>query len=292
MIKSMTGFGRGEHTGASKRVTVEAKSVNHRYVEVAVKLPRKYMLLEDAIKSCILERVLRGRVEIFIKMEDLGSKPLEVRVDKDLALAYHKALKELANITESEAKVDVCRLAQMPEVLQVEEKEDDFAKVWSEIEPALQMAVELLLEMRSKEGEKLSVDLAEHLQVIKEEHRGIAEKSGQVVEYYREKLNNRLAELIGKDVVDEGRLAMEVAVFADRACIDEELVRLQSHLGQFEQILEEDGAVGRKLDFLLQEMNREVNTIGSKANNLEITQGVVSMKSELEKLREQVQNIE
>ncbi len=292
MIKSMTGFGRGEHTGANKRVTVEVKSVNHRYAEVAVKLPRKYMLLEDAIRSYVLERVLRGRVEIFIKMEDLGSKPLEVRVDKDMALAYHKALKELANITESEAKFDVCQLAQMPEVIQVEEREDDFAKVWSEIEPALQVAVGLLLEMRGKEGEKLSVDLAEHLHVIKEEHRGIAEKSGQVVEYYRERLNNRLEEMIGKDVVDEGRLAMEVAVFADRACIDEELVRLKSHLGQFEQILEEDGAVGRKLDFLLQEMNREVNTIGSKANNLEITQGVVSMKSELEKLREQVQNIE
>lgn len=292
MLKSMTGFGRGEHAGKFKHVVVEIKSVNHRYNEVLVKMPRQYYSLEDAVRRYILSRISRGRIEVFMKVDEAVVKPREVQVDKELALAYYKALKELAGITETFLDVGVIQLAQLPNVLKVEEEEEDLEIIWQDILPALSKAADALISMREKEGEKLHLDLLKRLKDIKALHVKLSEKSPKVVTQYREKLQSRLKELLDDVKIDENRLTMEVALFADRSSINEELVRMESHLSQFAGILQETNPVGRKLDFLLQELNREINTIGSKANDLEITKYVVEVKSELEKMREQVQNIE
>lgn len=292
MVRSMTGFGRGEYVGKIKQITVEVKSVNHRYNEVPVKLPRQYSLLEETVRRTVLKYISRGRVEVYLKIENAAAPVRQVQVDKELALAYYKALKDLAVATQSSLDLGVSSLAQFPDVLKVDEPAENLDEIWQEILIPLQEAMENLLHMRGLEGQKLKADLEERLVYIKQLKRKVEERGPQIVSLYREKLQNRLKELLDEGQVDENRLAAEVALFADRASIAEEIVRLDSHLDQFRQILEETNPVGRKLDFLLQEMNREINTIGSKANDLEITQNVVEMKSELEKLREQVQNIE
>lgn len=292
MIRSMTGFGRGENVGTVKQVTAEVKSVNHRYSEVLVKMPRHYSLLEETVRRTVLSQITRGRVEVYLKVENSTEPKRQVQVDKELALAYYKALKELAEATQANLDLGVSNLAQLPDVLKVDEPKENIDEVWQEISLALEAALAILVEMREKEGLKLKEDLEVRLAYIRELNGKIALRGPVVVSQYREKLQNRLNELLDGGQVDETKLATEVAFFADRASIAEEIVRLNSHLDQFNQILQEKNPVGRKLDFLLQEMNREINTIGSKANDLEITQNVVEMKSELEKIREQVQNIE
>ena len=292
MLRSMTGFGRGEYIGKLKQVTVEIKAVNNRFGEVQIKLPYQYTSLEESVRRYILNQVSRGRIDVFIKLKDTSQRSRELQVDKDLAVTYHKALEELAAIIGIPCEVNVQQIAQFPDVLSMCEMDEELEAIWQDIQPALQAAVSALLEMREKEGQKLKEDLFARLQILQQIRGHISEKSPRVVQNYREKLNIRLQELMVEDHIDEERLALEVALFADKCNIDEELVRLNSHFLQFAQNLEEDIAVGRKLDFLLQEINREVNTIGSKANDLEITQAVVELKSELEKIREQVQNIE
>lgn len=292
MLRSMTGFGRGENTGRVKQVTVEIKAVNNRFGEVQIRLPYSYVVLEERIKRFILSQLSRGRIDVFIKLKDTNLRPRELQVDKDLAVNYYKTLEDLATITEIPCDVNVLHIAQFPDVLTMCEPEEEIEKIWEDIFPALQEAVAVLLEMRETEGKKLKEDLLERLQFLQHIHAKILAKSPQVVEIYRDKLAARIQELMGEENIDKERLALEVALFADKCNIDEELVRLNSHFLQFAQNLKEDMAVGRKLDFLLQEINREVNTIGSKANDLEITQAVVELKSELEKIREQVQNIE
>jgi uncharacterized protein (TIGR00255 family) len=288
----MTGFGRGNYLGKLKQVTVEIKATNHRFAEVQVKLPRQYTALEERIKREVLQQISRGHLEVFVKLEDAGQPVRELQVDKALALAYYKELKELAEAAGLPCEVRVIDLAVLPEVCQLKEPEENMELIWAELLPALQDALANLLEMRRLEGQKLKEDLVSRVAVLRELRGKIAAKSPLVVRLYRERLATRLQELLEEGAVDETRLAMEVAIFADRANIDEELVRLESHFAQLEQNLQEENQVGRKIDFLLQEINREVNTIGSKANDLEITQTVVQLKSELEKIREQVQNIE
>lgn len=292
MLRSMTGFGRGENTGKFKQVTVEIKAVNHRFSEVQIRLPYQYSALEESVRRFILKQLSRGRLDVFIKLENTSQRQREFQVDKDLAVTYYKALEELAVITGIPCEVNVCQIAQFPDVLTLREPEEDEELTWEDLQPALQEAVDALLRMREKEGRKLQEDLLKRIQILQQIHGKILERSPQVVKIYREKLSARLQELLAEGQINEERLALEVALFADKCNLDEELVRLNSHFLQFAQNLEEDTAVGRKLDFLLQEMNREVNTIGSKANDLEITQEVVALKSELEKIREQVQNIE
>ncbi|HHZ16833.1 MAG TPA: YicC family protein [Peptococcaceae bacterium] len=292
MLKSMTGFGRGNYLGKLKQVTVEIKATNHRFAEVQVKLPRQFTALEERIKREVLQQISRGHLEVFVKLEDAGQPVRELQVDKALALAYYKELKELAEAAGLPCEVRVIDLAVLPEVCQLKEPEENMELIWAELLPALQDALANLLEMRRLEGQKLKEDLVSRVAVLRELRGKIAAKSPLVVRLYRERLATRLQELLEEGAVDETRLAMEVAIFADRANIDEELVRLESHFAQLEQNLQEENQVGRKIDFLLQEINREVNTIGSKANDLEITQTVVQLKSELEKIREQVQNIE
>lgn len=292
MLRSMTGFGRGEYLGRLKQVTVEIKAVNHRFSEVQVRLPYQYAMLEERVRKLVLNYFSRGRIDVFIKLENTSGKQRELQVDKDLAVTYYKKIEELAVAIGIPCEVNVVQIAQFPEVLVLREPEEEMEIIWQDLLPALQKAVDVLLQMREKEGWKLKEDLVRRIQTLQQIHSKILQKSPQVVEIYRQKLATRLQEVLPEGQIDEERLALEVALLADKCNLDEELVRLNSHFMQFAQALEEDTAVGRKLDFLLQEMNREVNTIGSKANDVEITQAVVALKSELEKIREQVQNIE
>jgi len=240
LLKSMTGFGRGNYLGKLKQVTVEIKATNHRFAEVQVKLPRQFTALEERIKREVLQQISRGHLEVFVKLEDAGQPVRELQVDKALALAYYKELKELAEAAGLPCEVRVIDLAVLPEVCQLKEPEENMELIWTELLPALQDALANLLEMRRLEGQKLKEDLVSRVAVLRELRGKIAAKSPLVVRLYRERLATRLQELLEEGAVDETRLAMEVAIFADRANIDEELVRLESHFAQLEQNLQEE----------------------------------------------------
>jgi uncharacterized protein (TIGR00255 family) len=292
LIQSMTGFGRGECSSEKQQITVEIKAVNHRYSEIQVKLPRKYIFLEERLRRYVAAALSRGKIDVFIKIEDRLGGDQEMYIDKELAVKYYKKILELAADLNMPKDYSVHELLQLPGVLNIEESEIEAEQVWALMQPAMDEALAQLIEMRRQEGHKLAVDFEQRLDLLEQYRQKLLSRAPLVVEAYRLKLQNRIKELLGDDVGDENRVAVETALFADRASIDEELVRLESHIQQFKQMLQETQAIGRKLDFLCQEMNREVNTIGSKANDLDITRLVVEMKSELEKLREQVQNIE
>lgn len=288
----MTGFGRGEASGNEYQFTIELKSVNHRFLEVVVRLPKIYGAFEDRIRKIIQQNVKRGRIEVYLNITETQEKKRLVKVDKDLALSYDKTLKELAVELDTVYEPDVFRLASLPEVLVIEEPEIDLESIWEVCSQALTLALDGFMAMRRIEGRRLSEDILSRLNLLSSEIEKIVARTDQVVFDYQKRLQERIQILIGEAVVDEARMANEVAVFAERASITEELVRLDSHLMQCRSAFNNDEALGRKLDFMIQEMNREINTIGSKANDLVISQIVVILKSELEKVREQIQNIE
>jgi len=288
----MTGYGRGEAEGAGKLVTVELKSVNHRFLEVLVRLPRQYSPLEEKIKRLIQEKVARGRVEVYFNFKESGEIKRFIKVDKDLAVAYDNALEDLAKTLEISYSADIYRLISLPEVVSIEDREEDLEAVWTICQQALNQALESFVLMRRQEGSRLKEDLIHRIDKIAQCSKEIENRQPQVVKDYQEKCRQRVTELLGEVPLDENRLANEIAVFADRVSIAEELVRIFSHLAQFKSSLNLKEPVGRKLDFLTQELNREINTIGSKANDLEIGRVVVEVKSEIEKIREQVQNLE
>lgn len=293
MANSMTGFGRGEASGYGYHFTVELKAVNHRFFEAAIRMPRNLNLLEERIRKILQGKIQRGRLDVYVNVKETEEKKRLVKVDKDLALSYDKTLKELARALEAPYETDIYRLAALPEVLLVEDPETDLELLWEPLSKAVSEALNGFVQMRQIEGEKLAKDLLQRVHIIEEEKNKIAGFSDTVVTDYQNRLRERIQVLLGdSQILDEARLATEVALFADRVSITEELVRLQSHLDQCRHALQSYEPVGRKLDFLVQEMNREINTIGSKANNLDITQRVVQIKSELEKIREQVQNLE
>ena len=293
MIKSMTGFGRGEACAEGRRFTVELKSVNNRYCEVILRQPRSLSQVEDKIKRQIQDRVARGRVDGYISIEETGEVTPTVKVDKALAVAYHKSMEELKESLSIPGDISLKDLISLPNVISLEQAEENVEQWFPAIEQACAEALTGLVDMRQNEGARLKADILQRAALIKELIlEQVAERAPLVVQEHRAKLTQKLAEWLEEGVLDENRLAAEVAIFTDRADISEEIVRLNSHVKQMEQILSEGGAVGRKLDFLVQEMNREINTIGSKANDLMITNAVVNAKSELEKIREQVQNIE
>ncbi|WP_048817799.1 YicC/YloC family endoribonuclease [Desulforamulus hydrothermalis] len=293
MIKSMTGYGRGESCAAGRKFIVELKSVNNRFCEVILRQPKTLSQIEDKIKKRIQERVARGRVDGYISIEETGETTPEVKVDKALAVAYHKAMEELRGCLGISEAISIKDIIALPNVITLEQPAENVDEWLAAIEQATDQALDGLLAMRQTEGERLTADILQRAAAIKRLMvEDVAARAPLVVQEYRDKLSQRLAEWLTGGVIDEARLAAEVAIFAERADIAEEIVRLQSHLQQLEQILTEGGPVGRKLDFLVQEMNREINTIGSKANDLVITNAVVNAKSELEKIREQVQNIE
>lgn len=292
VARSMTGFGRGEASGALGRITVEMKAVNNRFSEVIFRMPKQLNPLEERARKLVQAQVSRGRVDIFISWER-AADARGVKVDKELAMAYYSALKQLGEEIGSKSELSLDTLARLPDVLTVGEGEVTSEELWPLFEPALTQAVAQLGAMREREGAALVGDIAVRLDTVAAFGDLVASRSPQVVEEYRTRLNRRLQELLPQGhAVDPQRLAQEVAIFADRCDITEEVQRLGSHIAQFRQTLGEAEAIGRKLDFLVQELGREVNTVGSKANDAAITARVVEAKGELEKIREQVQNIE
>lgn len=291
-IRSMTGYGRGEHIASDRRFTVELKAVNHRYNDMNIKLPRSLASLEDRIKKHIMQQIFRGKTDVYIGFESFSSDDIEVKMNHTLAQAYVEKLKILQESL-ALAEGDYLELvAKFPDVITIDKPQKDENVIWGALLPALDEAVTRFVSMRQMEGEALKKDIlskAERIKVLVEE---VQERSPLVVEEYKNKLNHRLKGLLEGIDVDPQRVATEVAIFADRGCVDEEITRLQSHLVQLASILEDGGQVGRKLDFLVQEMNRESNTIASKANDIQIVQATIELKSEIEKIREQVQNLE
>lgn len=293
MIKSMTGFGRGESSDGVHSFNVEVKTVNHRYNDIIVKMPKHLLFLEEKVKKHIKKYINRGRVEVYINLEYLADSNIEVNVNIPLALAYKRELENLINQLEIGDDISLTHLLTLPEVIKTERKDVDEDVVWGCLSQALEIALENVVNMRKKEGIELKKDIEIQLRKLENLIDKIEKRAPQVVMEYKEKLKERVSELMDEDAdLDEERLNFEVVLFADKSDINEEVVRFKSHIKQFYMSLEQDEAVGRKLDFLIQEMNREVNTIGSKANDLEIINDVMDIKAQLEKIREQVQNIE
>lgn len=291
MIRSMTGFGRGVYECEGRTYTVEIKSVNHKYNDVTVKLPRFLNSLEDGIRKKVSSNIARGKVDIFVTFENYSTQGTNIKINKELAKEYIKNLKELAEETGVNYELNVIDISKLPDILKIEETSNE-ELIWPELSKALDEAIKNFVDMRGIEGNKLASDIRNRLSVIEGKITEIAKYSSTLVTEYMEKLNTRVKELMKTDVVDETRLAQEIVIFSDKCSIEEELTRLNSHISQFHKLLEESSPIGKKFDFLVQEMNREVNTIGSKANCLEITNRVIDIKTEIENIREQVQNIE
>ncbi|MCD7904555.1 MAG: YicC family protein [Clostridiales bacterium] len=291
-MRSMTGYGRGESSLNDRRFIVEIRSVNHRYNDVAIKLPRIMLSYEDKIKKAVSKEVSRGKTDVFVNFETFSKDDYKVSLNEALADCYTDVLKTIKERYSLEDKLTLGLISRFPDVVSVEKaslNEND--QVLEGLMEATGQALKGFVEMRIREGEHLKADMLEKLVVIREITGKVKERAPYVAEEYKQRLSDRLSEL--KELnADEGRILTEVAIFAEKSCVDEELTRLYSHIKQMEVILQEENSIGRKLDFLVQEMNREVNTIGSKSNDLIITSSIVELKSEIEKVREQVQNIE
>ena len=291
MIKSMTGFGRCETTDGNRKFTVEIKTVNHRYLDVNIKMPKKLNFFESAIRTCLKDYIQRGKADIFITYEDLGEKHYSIRYNRDVAATYMRYLSEMEQDFGLQNDVRVSTLAKCPEVLSMEETDVDEEELWKELEAAVLGAAKGVSETRIREGENLKNDLIQKLNGMLEHVEYIEARSPKLAAEYRSRLEEKVRELIG-GTVDENRILTEVTIFADKVCVDEEVVRLRSHIETTRKNLTEGGSVGRKLDFIAQEMNREANTILSKANDLDISNHAIELKTEIEKVREQIQNIE
>ena len=292
MISSMTGYGRSEQVENNRKVLVEISSVNHRYLDLNVRMPRLLMPFEEAIRKMLKDRLSRGKVEINITYQSTAKEDLEVVVNEALGEAYLSGLRQLGEKFGLEDDLKLSALMNVTDLVSFQKKNADEASISETVLGAVEKALEALTNMRLKEGEALKKDILEKNANLLQMVQAIEIRSPHVVVQYRERLQNRLGELLTEVPIDEGKMATEIALFADKCAIDEEITRLKSHINQLDEILTEGHVVGRKLDFLMQEMNREANTIGSKANDYEITKMVVTLKTEIEKIREQVQNIE
>lgn len=292
MIKSMTGFGRSMKEIDGYVITVELKSVNHRYFEFSCRVPRQYGFLEEKLKSYINAGVARGKVDCFVGIEALNTEAADVVVNHTLAKAYLAALEELKITYDLKDTLDAVTISRYPDVLVVRKAEEDEEKLWGYVKTVCDEAMAKFVAMREREGEKLREDVASRGCTIIDCVGFIEERSPQTVKEYNDKLVERVHELIGDVSLDEARVLQEVAIYADKVAVAEETVRLRSHIDQLNEFLGSDEPVGRKMDFLVQEINRECNTIGSKANDVAIARKVVAMKAEVEKIREQIQNIE
>ena len=290
----MTGFGRGEFQDNEHRLIVEIKAVNHRYNEIVIRMPKNLGPLEDKIRRSVSNLLVRGRIDVFITMDEYGQKKKAVRIDKELAIAYNKALKDLGDLFSISVNDNIQQIAKFPDVIKVEEVTEDVLILWPKLTQAVKMALTNLMSMRLAEGRNIQQDLVLRITDIESYITAVEKRAPQVLVEYKEKILGRMRELLATigEEPDAGRLLQETAIFADRTSITEELVRLKSHLTQFRAALNADDAVGRKLDFIVQEINRETNTIASKANDFNVANIVVEIKSEIEKVREQIQNIE
>jgi len=292
MIKSMTGFGRCEIQEAERKITVEMKAVNHRYLDVNIKMPKKLNFFEAAIRSELKNYIQRGKIDIFITYEDYTESNVCVKYNKELAAEYMEYLNQMAEDFSLDNDVRVSALSRYPEVLSMEEQTIDEERLWQLLDRGIKGAAEGFVETRIKEGENLKNDLLGKLDLMLTHVDFITERSPQIIAEYRQKLTDKVRELLEDTKIDESRLLTEVTIFADRVCVDEELVRLRSHIEATRETLIQGGSIGRKLDFIAQEMNREANTILSKSSDLEISNRGIELKTEIEKVREQIQNIE
>ena len=291
MIKSMTGFGRGEYADENRKFTVEIKSVNHRYLDVNIKMPKKLNFFESSIRTLLKEYTQRGKIDIYITYEDFTETNYAINYNKALAEEYFKYLKLMSEQFEIENDIKASTLSRYPDVLVMEEQPVDEDALWSGLEKALRAAFEQFVDSRMIEGENLKKDLCDKLDNMLSYVDYIEERSPQIIQAYRLKLEEKIKELLGDTGIDDSRIAQEVTIFADKICVDEETVRLESHINQVLS-LKDGGSVGRKLDFIAQEMNREANTILSKSNDLKISDIGIRLKTDIEKVREQIQNIE
>lgn len=298
MVKSMTGYGRGEETAQGTTVTVELRAVNNRYLDCTVKMPRTYIFAEDALKELVQSKVSRGKVDVFVNVAHEGGDDVTVTVNESLARAYVRAMLLLERLGAEEGNRTILSdyktadLARFPDVLTVEKKEEDQDQVKALLLAALDRALDDFNTMRAREGEKLKADILGRADTIESLTAKVEQRSPETVKEYRNRLEVKMQEVLQNTQIDESRLLTEAAIFADKVAVDEETVRLHSHLSQLRELLGKGGAVGRKLDFLIQEFNREANTIGSKCSDIQIARIVVDIKAEIEKIREQVQNIE
>lgn len=292
MVKSMTGYGRAEDTLNGCTITVELRSVNNRYLDCNVRMPRLYLFAEETIKSRVQNTISRGKVDVFVTLDSTGGEQVQVSVNQPLADGYYAALKELAERYGLSKDISVSLLSRFPDVLLAEKAEEDVEQRAQDICSVLDRALADFDQMRTREGARLEADVLSRAARIEELVGLVEERSPQTVAEYRAKLEARMNEVLSNTQLDPARILTEAAIFADKVAVDEETVRLRSHIGQLRHMLEQGGATGRKLDFLIQEFNREANTIGSKCSDIDIARHVVDIKAEIEKIREQVQNIE
>lgn len=292
MIKSMTGFGRCEIAELDRKFTIEMKAVNHRYLDVNLKMPKKLNFFESSIRNAIKKYIQRGKVDLFITYEDFSENKLCIKYNKDVASEYLNYLNQMANEFHLENDVLVSGLSRYPEVFTMEEQNIDDEQLWKSLEKAVIGAAKALADSRIKEGQNLCDDLIIKLDEMLTNVDYITKRSPEIVKEYATKLEEKVRDLIGSHPIDDNRILTEITIFADKMCVDEEIVRLKSHIETTKSALLAGGSIGRKLDFIAQEMNREANTILSKANNLDISNCAIELKTEIEKIREQIQNIE
>ena len=291
MIKSMTGYGKALLSQNSRDYQIEIKSVNHRYLDISVKMPRQLSYLEEEVKKEISKKIKRGKVDVLISFENNSAEGKEIKINTELAKMYIKELRNLAEQENIQANIEVTEILNIPEILIIQNNQEDEA-IKNEVIEVTKIATENLFNMRKIEGEKISEDLKIRICSIEQKVNEISEISTGLIEEYVVKLERRIKELLCNKDIDENRLAQEVVIYADKCSIEEEITRISSHIVQFRDLLNSEEAIGKKLDFIIQEMNRETNTIGSKSNSLNITNGVIDIKTELENIREQIQNIE
>ena len=291
MIKSMTGYGKSNVSKELRDYQIEIKTVNHRYLDISVKMPRQLSYLEEIIKKEIATKIKRGKIDVFITFENNSLEGKEIKINTELAKVYISELKKLAEAENILADIQVNDIARYPDVLNIQNIQDD-ETIKEEILEAVRIATDNLVKMRENEGNKIAEDLLNRLKNIEEKIKEISKLSTGLIEEYVVKLEERIKQILKDQEVDQARLAQEVVIYADKCSVEEEITRLDSHISQMKMLLNSEEAVGKKLDFIIQEMNRETNTIGSKANNLKITNGVIDIKTEIENIREQVQNIE
>jgi uncharacterized protein (TIGR00255 family) len=292
VANSMTGYGQAQINKSGYQISCEVRSVNHRYLDTNIRMPRRYALLEDNIKEEIKKYVSRGRLEFTINIEKTEAKARNIKVDKDLAITYHRYLKELADDVNISPQIKIIDLFRLPEVFVLEEDVEDVEEIWPILQIALTEAMQSLVAMRNREGNYLIEDILQRTDLIADMVTELEQRSPLVAKEHTDKLRQRISGLIGNELLDEARIYQEAALFAERINATEEIVRLQSHIQHLRQLLQEQNSVGRKCDFLVQEMFREINTIASKANDYEMSRIVVETKAELEKIREQLQNLE
>ncbi|MEQ2782713.1 YicC family protein [Lachnospiraceae bacterium AM25-11LB] len=292
MIKSMTGFGRAELIDEEKKITVEMKSVNHRYLDVNMRMPKKFSVFEASIRSLLKEYIQRGKVDVFITCEDYTQSRVSVKYNREIAQQYLGYLQEMSRDFQLSGEINAALLSRYPEVLTMEEQTEDEDEMWGALEGVIRNAAVQFVEARTKEGIELKRDILDKLEKMEEKVELVEKRSPDIIKEYREKLETKVKELLADTQIEESRIAAEVILYADKICTDEETVRLKSHIKHTMSVLDEKEGIGRKLDFIAQEMNREANTILSKANDLETSNLAIDLKTEIEKIREQIQNIE